>query len=297
MRNKKRSKIKKWISISVLIIVVVGIGVVLLMRPTPTIYESVIAESGDITTYYSFSGNIATKNRQTIISEKVMQISEIEIAEGDSVEEGDVLMKSTTDDEIVAKISGEIVNLNVEENAQVMTGIKLLEIVDYSDLEISVKVDEYDISAIEVGKETSVTIGAIDKELTGTISNISKEGQVLNGITFFVATIDLEPDDSLRVGMSAEVKLISDQANGVVTLPMTAIQFDDNNNPYVLKKDANDIIINTEITTGINDSSTVEVTSGITKGEDIFYPSTTATAGGFAFGGGRNTADNGGGDN
>ncbi|MHB8128309.1 MAG: efflux RND transporter periplasmic adaptor subunit [Mobilitalea sp.] len=289
MRSKKRSKIKKWITISIVIIVVVGLGAAFLMRPTPTRYESVAAETGDITTYYSFSGNIATKNRQTVISEKVMQISEIVMSEGDKVEEGDVLMKSTTGDEIVAKISGEIVNLNVEENAQVMTGIKLLEIVDYSDLEISVKVDEYDISAIEVGKETSVTIGAIDKELTGTISSISKEGQVLNGITFFIATIDLEPDDSLRVGMSAEVKLTSNQAIGVVTLPMTTIQFDENNNPYVLKKDENGTIVNTEITTGINDSSTVEVTSGVTNAEDIYYPSTTAAAGGFGFGAGGNT--------
>jgi multidrug efflux pump subunit AcrA (membrane-fusion protein) len=290
MRNKKRSKIKKWITISIVIIVVIGLGATFLMRPKATLYESVVAETGDITTYYSFSGNIATKNRQTVISEKVMQISEIEVAEGDKVEEGDVLMKSTTGDEIIAKISGEIVNLNVEVNAQVMTGIKLLEIVDYSDLEIGVKVDEYDISAIEVGKETSVTIGAIDKELTGTISSMSKEGQVLNGITIFVATIDLEPDDSLRVGMSAEVKLTSNQAIGVVTLPMTAIQFDENNNPYVLKKDENGVIVNTEITTGINDSSTVEVTSGVTKGEDIYFPSTTAAAGGFGFGGGRNAS-------
>jgi len=83
MRSKKRSKIKKWITISIVIIVVVGFGAAFLLRPTPTRYESVVAETGDITTYYSFSGNIATKNRQTVISEKVMQISEIVMLEGD----------------------------------------------------------------------------------------------------------------------------------------------------------------------------------------------------------------------
>ena len=65
---------------------------------------------------------------------------------------------------------------------------------------------------------------------------MSKEGQIVNGVTFFTATIDLEKDDSVKIGMSAEVKLVNSNATGVVTLPMKAIQFDDNNSPYVLKK-------------------------------------------------------------
>jgi len=296
MSTKKRSKTKKRITISIITILVVGIAAILLMRPTPTSYESVDAQTGDITTYYSFSGNIETKNRQTVMSEKVMQVSEINVKEGDTVKEGDVLISSTTGDEIISKINGEVVNLNVEENAQVMAGMKLLEIVDYNDLEINVKVDEYDISAIEKGKETSVKIGAVNKELKGEISSMSKEGQVLNGVTFFIATIDLEQDDSLRIGMSAEVKLINDNATGIVTLPMTAIQFDDNNNPYVLKEDENGEAVKTEIATGINDNTTVEVTSGVLSGETILYKNAVTTTG-MGFGANRPANGLGGGDN
>ena len=280
MSYKKRSKTKKWIVISI-ITIVVGIGISMLMKPAPSYYDSVEAEIGDITTYYSFSGNVETKHRQTVMSEKVMQISEIMVADGNIIAAGDVLMKTTTGDEIISKIKGEVVNLNVEENASVMAGIKLLEIVDYNDLEIKVKVDEYDISAMEIGKEATVSIGAIDKELKGTIKNISKEGLVLNGVTFFVATIDLEQDDSLRVGMSAEVKLISAEANGIVTLPMAVIQFDDNNNPYVLIKDEKGSAITTDITIGINNSITVEVTRGVSTGDTIFFPRTATTSMGF----------------
>jgi HlyD family secretion protein len=257
--------------------VVVGIGIALLLRPAQTHYESEAAVINDITTYYSFSGNIETKNRQTIMSEKIMQISEIEIEEGDLVEEGDVLLKTTTGDKIKANVSGEIVNLNVDENAQVMAGIKLLEIVDYKDLEIKVKVDEYDLSAIDIGKKASVNIGAIDKEITGEISSMSKEGQVLNGVTFFNATIDLEPDNRLRVGMSAEAKLINTQAVDVVTLPMKVIQFDSSNKPFVFQKAEDGVIRETPITTGINDGTIVEVKSGLSKGDTILYPSAVAT--------------------
>ena len=299
MSAKKRSKTKKWVTISIIMIAVVGIAAYFLTRPARTSYESADAKTGDITTYYSFSGNVDTKNRQTVMSEKVMQVSKIKVKEGDTVKEGAVLITTTTGDEIKSKISGEIVNLNVEENAQVMGGIKLLEIVDYNNLEINVKVDEYDIVALEKGKETTVKIGAINKEIKGKISNISKEGQIVNGITFFPASIDLEQDDSLKIGMSAEVKLVSNQVAGVVTLPMKAIQFGSDNKPYVLKKGANekDAAIKTEITTGINDGTTVEVKSGVSSGETILYTSAVKAASASLIGARGNTGSVGGGGN
>ena len=279
MSAKRRPKAKKWIPLGIIAIIVVGVAASFLTRPASTSYESVVAKIVDITTYNSFSGNVETKNRQTVTSEKVMQVSEIKVKEGDLVNEGAVLIKTTSGDEIKSKISGEIVNIMVEENAQVMAGIKLLEVVDYNNLEIKVKVDEYDIAAVEKGKETTVKIGAINKEIKGTISSMSKEGQIMNGVTFFTATIDLGKDESLKIGMSAEVKLISNKVTGVVTLPMTVIQFDASNKPYVLKKDEKGAGVKTEITTGINDGTTVEVKSGVLSGETILYTKATATQG------------------
>jgi len=298
MSAKKKSKSKKWIAISIITIAAAGIAVTLLMRPAPTSYESVDAKTQDITTYYSFSGNVETKNRQTVMSEKVMQVSDIKVKEGATVKENAVLIKTTAGDEIKSKISGEIVNINVEENAQVMAGAKLLEIVDYNNLEINVKVDEYDIGALEKGKETTVKIGAINKEIKGKISSMSKEGQITNGVTYFTSTIDLEKDSSLKIGMSAEVKLISNKAAGATTLPMNAIWFDDNNKPYVLKKGEKGAAVKTEITTGINDGTTVEIKSGVLNGETILYTKSKAAAapaGGMGFSGGRSNTSSGGG--
>lgn len=292
MSIKRKSKSKKWISVSIVVIILIAIVATFLMRKTPPLYENVEAKTGDITTYYSFSGNVETKNRQTVISEKVMQISEIKFKEGDKVKEGDVLITTTTGDEIKSDISGEIVNINVEENAQIMAGIKLMDIVDYNDLEINVKVDEYDLAAIETGKETTVHIGAIDKDMKGVISDISKEGQVMNGVTYFIATIDLDKDESIKIGMSAEVKLLSAKATGVVTLPMEAVQFDSDNNPYVLEKGEKKKVIRTDITTGINDGTTVEVTSGVTSGETILYTNGEATTAGLGFMRGRANGNN-----
>lgn len=290
MSLKRKSKMKKRIVFSIIIVAIVGIVAYILFKPSASTYEAVTAKKGDITTYYSFSGNVETKNRQTVMAEKVIQISEINVKEGDIAKEGDVLITTTTGDEIKAEIGGEVVNLNIEENETVMGGIKLLEIVDYANLQINVKVDEYDIGQLKKGMETTVKIGALDKELKGKITDISKEGQVMNGVTFFLATIDLEKDESLKVGMSAEVKLVSKQVLGAVTLPIKAIQFDDDNKPYIFKENADGKAVRGEIETGINDGTIVEIKSGVSEGETILYA--TASNSGTGFMGGRRNRDN-----
>lgn len=277
MNTKRKSKKKKIIVTSIVIIAIVGFAASIFMRPARTSYESVDAKIGDITNYYSFTGNVETKNRQTVTSEKVTQISTINVKEGDVIEADTVLYTTSTGEEVKSKIAGEVVNINIEENSQVMGGVKFLEIVDYNNLEIKVKVDEYDIASLEQGKETTVKIGAINKDIKGTVSSMSKEGQIVNGVTFFTATIDLEKDESVKIGMSAEAKVINGNVQGIVTLPMKSIQFDDNNNPYVLTKGEKNAAIKTEITTGINDGTTVEVKSGVTSGETILYTKTAAT--------------------
>lgn len=275
--KKRKSKTRNRIVVSLLAITGIAIVSFILLRPKAALYDSVTAKIGDMKTYYFFSGNVETKNRQTVMSDKIMQISEILVEEGNIVMADDVLMKTTAGVKIKSKIDGEVAHISVEENAQVMSGTKLLEIVDYINLEVNIKIDEYDISALEMGKELTVNIGAVDKVIKGTITSLSKEGQVINGISYFTATIDLEKDESVKIGMTVDLTLLSNEAIGVVTLPMSVISFDDNNDPYVLKQDKNGQAIKTVITTGINDGTIVEVKSGVSSGDIILYTNASTT--------------------
>lgn len=270
MSTKKKSKVNKKIIIGIILFAVLSIVIYKSLQAKPLAYESVKAKTSDIITYYHFSGNVDASQRQTIMSENIMQISDILVSEGDIVEEGDVLLKTSSGKKIKSKINGEIAEIYVEEDQQVMAAMELIKIVDYNNLEINVKIDEYDIGAVEVGMEAIVSIHAIDKEITGTISTVSKEGIVENGVTFFIATIDLEPDENIKIGMSTEVRTLSQQVTGVVTLPMSAIQFDKENKPFVQKKQK-DEMVKVEIETGINDGSQVEIIKGVSSDEAVYY--------------------------
>lgn len=271
MKKKRKENRRAWIIIGIIAIALTVLLSYNFFRPVSLSYKKVKAQIGNIVTYYSFSGNVSSKERQSVFSEKMVQISEINIEEGEEVAAGDVLFTTTAGDLIKSKINGEVVLINVEENQQAIPGTLLAEIVNYNNLEVIFKVDEFDVGALNTGKSVTVYIPAIKKEFSGDIHSISKEGQIANGVTFYTAAIDIEQDGNIRIGMSAEVKLISDNADNVVILPMNVIQFDEQNQPYVLKNDSKNSVVKQIITTGINDGTYVEIKSGVLSGEEVLY--------------------------
>lgn len=271
MGKKGKTRKIRWITGGAIAVALTVLGSLYIMRPDDTAYKTVKAAMGDITTYYAFSGNVAAKNRQLLLSEQMIQIAEIAVEKGDRVKAGDVLITTTAGEELKAGIDGEVTKIYAEENEQVMPGAQLVELVDYDHLEIVFKADEYDVDALEPGKEAVAEIGALGKVIRGKINDISREGQIVNGVTFFTAVMDIDRDDRIRIGMSAEVRLLSKKAENVVKLPMDVIVFDEKNLPYVLKIGSKNSIIEEKITTGINDGTYVEVKSGVTAGEEIIY--------------------------
>ncbi len=272
MRNQKQGN-KKFIIWSIIGVLAVAAGITLYALPKKTNYTEVQATMGNLATSYSFSGSLEAKNRQTVFADRAMQIKAIKVEAGQKVTTDTVIMTTVASGEIKSKLAGEVSSIYADENAQLMPGAKLIEIVDYSDLQLKVLVDEYDLSAVSEGKEATVTIHSFKKDVTGKITNVSKEGEYANGVTNFTATISLPQDSNLRVGMSAEAKTTNQSVSNVVLLPMSAIQFDANNNsPYVLIKDSNQLPKTVGITVGLNDGVYAEIKSGVTTNDTILVP-------------------------
>lgn len=268
-KQKKRSK-KKIVMLSIVGLIVASLISAVLFTPKGLgNVEKEKAQTGDITTYYSFSGAVEAKNRKTITSEEALQIKEIKVKVGDQVKNGDVLVVTKQGDKIKATFDGEISKIHVEKNTEQMAGAQLLDIVNYSVLQTTVKVDEYDLKYLKVGQEVNVTINALEKEIKGTVSAISKEATNENGVSYFTATIDLVKDEAIKVGMSTEAKLLKQQAKGVVTLSMKAIQFDSKNKPYVLIPTEKRMTTKKYIQPGINDGTTIEIKDGVSAGDEV----------------------------
>ncbi|MBE5984345.1 MAG: efflux RND transporter periplasmic adaptor subunit, partial [Paenibacillaceae bacterium] len=59
--------------------------------------------------------------------------------------------KDLEDTKYYAEVSGTVSEIYVDENDSITQGTNIMDIIDYDDLEVKVKVDEYDLSAVSVG--------------------------------------------------------------------------------------------------------------------------------------------------
>jgi len=282
-KKKSRTKIIIW---AIIIVLIAGFIAYRVIRPRGADFTEVKAVTGDITTNFSFSGYVAAKNSQILYADRAIQIKTIKVSQDQSVKNGDILMTTTAGQNITAPFDGTISQIDAVPNAQLMPGAQLCKVVDYSNLQLAVQVDEYDVPAVTVGKSATVTINALGKDITGTVTNVSRDGVYQNGVTYFNSIISLPPENDLMVGMSAQAAILDKSVKNAVLLPITAIQFDQDNNPFVYMHEGRNVK-QVDITLGINDGTNVQVTGGLNSGDIVLVPASASAsaAGDEAFGG------------
>lgn len=132
-------------------------------------YSEEIARTQDISTYYTFSGNLSTKDSQIVTSTAKTTVKECLFSEGDEVKKNDIILKFSSGGTARAPMDGTLSNLYVEEGDEVTMGQQLLRVADYSNPQIVFNVDEYDRPALSVGQTADVTVLSTGKVLTGTV--------------------------------------------------------------------------------------------------------------------------------
>lgn len=91
-------------------------------RTENTAYSEEIARTQDISTYYTFSGNLSTKDSQIVTSTAKTTVKECLFSEGDTVKKNDIILKFSSGGTAHAPMDGTLSNLYVEEGDEVTIG-------------------------------------------------------------------------------------------------------------------------------------------------------------------------------
>lgn len=96
----------------------------------------------------------------------------------------------------------------------------LCTICDLSYLEMTLNVDELDISDVEVGQIVTITADAVeDTVYTGVVTNVSVAGNTSGGIATYPVTIRIDETDGLRPGMNVDAEIVISSAEDVLAVP------------------------------------------------------------------------------
>jgi HlyD family secretion protein len=137
------------------------------------------------------------------------------------------------------------------------------------------QIDELDIDLIKFGQKAKVTADALgEEEFDAEITDISRLGNNVNGITTYDVTMELQPDERLYSGMNAACTVVISERDDVLLIPLEIIEEDENGEfVYVVKdvsKNGKDRV-RVNITTGLSDGINAEVTSGLSEGDLVNY--------------------------
>ena len=256
------------------------------------------------------SATFAYQAERTLTAQAAGTVTSINVQEGSEVAKDDIILGLSGDDltesiqsaseslrsaeismqnlqdamnnyTITAPISGTIIEKDAKVGDAVKAGDTLCIVYDLSYLEMSINVDELQISSISVGQKVQITADAVqDKTYVGTVTRVSMKGTSNGGTTTYPVTIRIDDTDGLRPGMNANAEIVVAQANNALVVPNAAVV----RGSYVLVTKDSPSAANADTTmeapegfvyvpvkTGVSDDDYTQIVSGIQEGDTIGY--------------------------
>jgi HlyD family secretion protein len=178
---------------------------------------------------------------------------------------------------VYAGRDGVISDMDISEEQVVQAGAPLFRVQSRDALKIDVDIDELDIAGIELNEKATVTFDALpERTFEGTIIKINPIGTAQNDVTDYTVTLSLSDTAGVMIGMSADVKIISQKAENVLVIPAEAIQIVGGEKYVVLESDLGPdqpaAAATHKVTTGITDGVNIEIKAGLAEGDRVAVP-------------------------
>lgn len=178
---------------------------------------------------------------------------------------------------ITSTIDGMVLDVPVKKGNSVIEannfneGTTIAAVADMQDLVFIGKIDESEVEKLSVGMNIELTVGAIEGlTIPATLEYISPKGvEEAGAIQFEIkAAVQLEDDQFLRAGYSANANVVLDERRQVLVISEMLVQYEARNT-YVEVLVAENQYERRDILLGLSDGITVEVLDGIAEGDAI----------------------------
>lgn len=155
-------------------------------------------------------------------------------------------------------------------------------------MRVKVTVDEQDILKLSEGQQAAVTLDAIDGEtFEGTVTSINTiSEEATNGVTKYTAEVSIDKTQEMLQGMNASVVVTVSSSGNCLMIPEAALNENGRNVTVYTSYDEStgEYGGETEVSTGGSDGTSVEILSGLSEGDTVYYSYTEKESSGFGFG-------------
>ncbi|MEU0530286.1 efflux RND transporter periplasmic adaptor subunit [Amycolatopsis tolypomycina] len=150
-------------------------------------------------------------------------------------------------------------------------------ITNLTGLVVNTSVAEIDVSKVKAGQKATVTLNALpDKPIQATVSSVNLTPTTSGSVVSYGAQLALaSPPDGLRPGQSASVVITVAEADDALSVPAAAVQTVGSTNLVTVQENGQNVTRQVQV--GLRGESTVQITSGLTEGENVVLTATAST--------------------
>ena len=272
--KKKKRRLRRfllWLLLLALAAVIVRFFVwPKLSAEATTTYNQYTARTGTISNSLSFSGSVSVKNYETITADNAATVRLIYVEEEQHVKKDDRLMRLSDGTTVKASFDGQVNQIAVEVGDEVSMNASLIQIVDFSNMTVSIRVDEYSISELSVGQDCRVTVTALNQTFDSRISHINRIPSGGGSTAYYTVTAELAVTQDVLPGMKVTVTIPQEEAVDSVILNRAALSFGRDNSAYVLMYDENQVMQQVGVEIGVDNDNYVEIVAGLKEGDTVY---------------------------
>lgn len=197
---------------------------------------------------------------------------------GTEQEESQSLTSRTFDNIIVSSpIKGLVIIVNVEEGEMITSGTQayggggttIMTVADLSKMIVKADINEVDVGKVAKGQPVNIVFDAIKGKIyQGRVRKLTPAGSIKQNIVVYPLEVEiLNPDESIKPGMTADLDIIAGNAEGVLCLPKEAVIKRGNRSTVMLIEDGKPVP--KEVVTGLEDDVKVEIKEGLKEGDKV----------------------------
>lgn len=302
MSVKSKSKKKTLAILSIILLLVLAGAIAIPSYINAQNSNKIVQNSGetrtvtvgtqDIRKVISGSGQILTGVEETLTLDENKTLDEVLVAEGQAVITGQALVTYTNGTELDSPCNGVVGTVAInDDSSSSSTGNgaannsgnaadDTITIQSTDTLVTQLSVDETDLQNLKTGQAAEITINALtDTKYTGKVSKISETGTYANGNSTFTVTITLDKTTNVKIGMSADVEIVTASVTNAVAVPIEAVTGSgDKAAVTVVKSDGTTSSVSVKL--GLANDAYVQITSGLAAGDTVQYTVKTSAASG-----------------
>ena len=195
------------------------------------------------------------------------------------IKQGTLTGGSSANTNILAQISGTILEIPVREGDQVIesnnfnAGTTIATVADMTIMIFEGQVDETEVSKIEEGSEIKVILGALEEEeFNAKLTFVAPKGIELAGAVQFKikANVTIPQNVNVRAGYSANAIIETGNKENILCIKESLLQFNRiTDKPFVEIKQGDGTYKQRNVKIGISDGINVEVLEGVTRNDEI----------------------------